>query len=56
MRVLVTGAGGQLGTDVVAELTDRHEVLACEHGKLDIADADSVLGHLTSVCPNVIVN
>ena len=56
MRVLITGAGGQLGIDVVAELGGRHEVTAYGHSELDIADADSVTDCLTQVHPEVVVN
>jgi dTDP-4-dehydrorhamnose reductase len=56
MKVLVTGAGGQLGTDVVAELRGRHEVTPCGHAELDVADADSVTNCLTRVHPEMVVN
>ena len=40
MRILVTGAGGMLGRDVVraAEFVN-HEVIALEHSDLDVTDA-----------------
>ena len=39
MRILVTGAGGMLGRDVVraAEFVN-HEVIALEHSDLDVTD------------------
>ncbi|WP_211750265.1 dTDP-4-dehydrorhamnose reductase [Paenibacillus sp. Marseille-Q4541] len=39
MKVLVTGAGGQLGTDVVELFRNSgHEVLGCDRNKLNITD------------------
>jgi dTDP-4-dehydrorhamnose reductase len=57
MRVLVTGAGGQVGAETAAlcaSLGD--DVLAVAHGDLDIADRDAVLGLVTSWCPDAVVN
>lgn len=48
MRVVVTGAGGQLGTDVVELFrSNGHEVLGCDRSKLDItnqAQCNQVIG------------
>ncbi|QTX05288.1 dTDP-4-dehydrorhamnose reductase [Agromyces archimandritae] len=41
MRVLITGANGMLGRDLVAALAG-HEVTALGRGQLDITDADAV--------------
>ena len=57
MRVLVTGAGGQLGHDVVTTCEAAgDEVVACDHATLDLADRDSVLGAITSVRPDAVIN
>jgi dTDP-4-dehydrorhamnose reductase len=57
MRVLVTGAGGQLGTDVAAVCEAAgDEVAAATRTDLDLADRDSVLGAITSTKPDVIVS
>ena len=43
MKILVTGARGQLGTDVVKELENRgHKVVPADIAETDITDADSV--------------
>ncbi len=57
MRIMITGAAGQLGTDLVAHCR-RHgdDVIGLDRAGLDIADRSAVLGTVTSVCPDVIVN
>lgn len=55
MRVLVTGAGGQLGHDLVAAFAD-HDVLAFDHAALDVSARDDVLGAVTSSRPDAIVH
>lgn len=54
-RVLVTGAGGQIGREVVDAFTD-HEVIAADHGTLDVADRDAVLQAITSTAPDAVVH
>lgn len=57
MRVLITGASGQLGTDLVRTCTDAgDDVVACTRADLDIADRSAVLEVVTGACPEVIVN
>ncbi len=55
MRVLITGAGGQVGRELVAAF-GAHDVIAVDHHALDITDRDQVLGAVTTVQPDVIVN
>jgi len=57
MRVLVTGAGGQLGIDVVGACTEAgDQVFGFDRAHLDVADRSSVLGAVTSLRPDVVVN
>lgn len=65
MRVLVTGAGGQLGTEVVADLERRAadvrrgpdlEVFAADRAALDVARRDSVLSTITELEPDVVIH
>ena len=58
MRILVTGAGGQLGTDVVrlASLEPRHEVVAATRADLDVGDRDAVMSAVTSIRPDLVVH
>ncbi len=55
MRVVVTGAGGQVGTDLVRAFAG-HEVIACGRAQLDVTDRDSVLGAITSTAPDAVVH
>jgi dTDP-4-dehydrorhamnose reductase len=55
MRLLVTGAAGMLGTDVLAAAA-AHDVIALRRSELDIADADAVRAVVRDVRPEAIVN
>lgn len=59
LRVLITGAGGQLGADLVQVFSvdeRRFSVVACDRSSLDLSSRDSVLSAITSVAPDVVVN
>jgi dTDP-4-dehydrorhamnose reductase len=57
MRVLVTGAGGQLGIDLVRCCeTAGDDVVATNHRVLDISDRDAVHGAISMVHPDVVIN
>jgi dTDP-4-dehydrorhamnose reductase len=57
MRILVTGAGGMLGRDVVraAEFVN-HEVIALEHADLDVTDGPRVQRAVKRVAPDAVIN
>ena len=65
MRVLVTGARGQLGCEVVAELERRaaertrsrgFEVIASDVPELDITDRDTVMTAVASYEPAIVIH
>ena len=57
MRVVVTGAGGQLGQDLTQVFTAAgDELTALAHAQLDVADRDAVLQAVTTVRPEVVVH
>ncbi len=57
-RYLVTGAAGQVGSEVAALLSaePHREVVAADRSMVDLGSRDSVLGAITSLRPDVIVN
>ncbi|MEX1008854.1 MAG: dTDP-4-dehydrorhamnose reductase [Acidimicrobiia bacterium] len=55
MRVLVTGAAGQVGARVV-ECLGAHDVLAAAHDVLDLADRDQVEQIVGTFAPEAVVN
>lgn len=57
MRLLVTGAAGMLGRDVVAAANDAgHEVVALARADLDITDAAAVRAAVRDARPHAVVN
>jgi dTDP-4-dehydrorhamnose reductase len=56
MRVVVTGAGGQLGAVLVHEFQPAHEVIGFTRRELDIADDVAVAAAMDRARPELIVN
>ena len=56
MKVLVTGAGGQLGRTVAPVFAAEYEVAALTRGDLDLTDAAAVRATVGGLRPGVIVN
>jgi dTDP-4-dehydrorhamnose reductase len=58
VKILITGAGGQLGTDLarLASSEAHHEVRAATRAELDVADRDSVLGAVTGYAPDLVIH
>jgi dTDP-4-dehydrorhamnose reductase len=57
MKVLVTGAGGMLGHDVVRVAQDvRHQVIALSHDDLDVTDPAKVERMITRERPGAVIN
>ncbi|HEX4529380.1 MAG TPA: sugar nucleotide-binding protein, partial [Acidimicrobiia bacterium] len=55
MRILVTGAGGQVGASVVEALAP-HDVLGVAHDALDLADREQVEQVVAEFGPDAVVN
>lgn len=55
MKVLVTGANGQLGSDLCKALHEV-EVVPLTHADIEITDMDSVKSNVAQHCPDVIIN
>jgi dTDP-4-dehydrorhamnose reductase len=58
VRVFVTGAGGQIGSEVAARFgsQSRHDVNAADHTALDVGDRDAVMQAITSAAPDAVVH
>jgi dTDP-4-dehydrorhamnose reductase len=57
MKVAVTGANGQLGSDVVSAFqSNRDEVVPLTHADLELASIDSVRTRLREIRPHIVVN
>lgn len=55
MRALVTGAGGQLGAELAAVLSDAgDDVVAADRQRLDVTSREQVLGAVLEVRPDVV--
>jgi dTDP-4-dehydrorhamnose reductase len=55
-HVLITGAGGQLGSDLSVLLADRGEVQAAGHEELDVTDDAAVAAAMAALSPTLVVN
>ncbi|MGB2695036.1 MAG: dTDP-4-dehydrorhamnose reductase [Dehalococcoidia bacterium] len=55
MRILITGAGGQLGRDLQLAL-EGHDVVALTHAELDVTDASTVFDAVESARPAVVLH
>lgn len=57
-RVLITGAAGQLGQDLVPafDTSGGYELIATTRETLDLADRDSVMSAICSVEPDIVVH
>jgi len=56
MRILITGAGGQLGYDCAPLLSTSHKVTAKGSGELDITDIEAVDHIIRDLRPDIILN
>lgn len=56
MKVLITGAGGQVGRALVTQAPTAVDIRAVQRGELDIADADGVARYIAAFRPDVIIN
>ena len=55
MRILITGARGQLGTDLQRSLSG-HELIPCTHDELDVTEKHAVYDLLNDHRPDAVIN
>ena len=57
MKVVVTGAAGQLGQDVLLELERKnHQAFGTDRQQLDITNEEDVIAYISEVKPDVILH
>ena len=56
MKILVTGAAGQLAGAIIERFSAAADVLACPRGELDVTDSGAVSDRVSAFRPDVIVN
>ena len=56
MRILITGAGGLVGGLAARLAVPKHEVLACDRGKLDVRDPQAVLRAFREFSPEAVLH
>ena len=56
MKILITGAGGQVGRSLIATAPASAQFVAASHNDLDIADGRAVDEYVRSQSPDVIIN
>jgi dTDP-4-dehydrorhamnose reductase len=56
MKILILGAQGTLGSELVNQLQGTDEVVALGHSDLDVADAEAVSAKVEQIGPEIIFN
>jgi dTDP-4-dehydrorhamnose reductase len=56
MKILLTGAGGQIGWELQKTLIGLGEVVSCDRTRLDLSDPDQIRTVVREVRPGLIVN
>lgn len=56
MKILITGAGGQLGRELLDSAPDSHDAIARRHHELDITDFEQVDREVARLSPDWIIN
>jgi len=55
-RILVTGAGGQVGAELAGVLPAHGDVIALDRARLDLANPDAIAATMRDAKPDIVVN
>jgi dTDP-4-dehydrorhamnose reductase len=56
VRVLVTGKNGQLGYELAAAFSSKHEIVALDRNELDLSQPDQIIDKIRAIKPDLILN
>lgn len=56
IKVVITGANGQLGQELTNSAPSGYEVISCSREELDITDSESVASALSKLSPHLVIN
>jgi len=56
MRVLLFGKNGQLGSELVRQLQEKHEVLSCDRNQADLTNLNQIWSLVAQHEPRVVIN
>lgn len=56
MKVAVIGSNGQLGTDLMAVLSEKHTTTGITHAQMDVTNQQQCREVLASIAPDVVIN
>lgn len=56
MKIMITGAQGQLGQEIVKDFSENHEVFGFNSSDLDVTNLESIHTHMNRLKPHIIVN
>lgn len=56
MKILILGAKGNLGQELVKAFTDAGEVIAWDRGEIDIADRELIFKKIADLKPELVIN
>jgi len=55
-KIAITGANGQLGSELLEKLQQKYEVIGLTHQDIDVTDADRLTKFFADINPNVVIN
>ncbi|GAA4841736.1 dTDP-4-dehydrorhamnose reductase [Paenibacillus vulneris] len=56
MKVFITGAGGQLGYDLIRVLSSKHQVVAMTRAELDVTNETAVFQAIRNIKPDAVIH